>query len=156
MTLDELDKYNMKDMKPEKPKSLVMYILQEYELAKLIGELKGKADEWIESGKFELYHHPFDDGSMWVVYPGEPRKMAAFYRSFEREYPLLRKNIIYNNIQEALFTAKRERELAIKKVAAEKEQKYERIDKILATLAMVLMIGGIILIAVMSILEKVG
>lgn len=144
--IEDFENMEIEDMDPEDLKSIVLNKMKEVEYREFHAEVIKNAEEYLE-GRVELVHSPFSDEAYWDIYPGEPNKKEAFYRSFHWDYPHLSKKLIYETIQKELFAAKARVDLRKKEIAAKKE----RNTKMIVALGMIVMV--IVLVISLTIME---
>ena len=133
--IEDFEKMEIEDMNPEDLKTLVLNKMKEAEYREFHAEVIKNAEEYLE-GRVELLHNPFTGEAYWDIYPGEPNKKEAFYRSFHWDYPHLPKKMIYETIQKELFAAKARADLREKETASKKE----RNSQLIVALAMIVMV----------------
>lgn len=139
--IEDFEKMEIEDMNPEDLKTLVLNKVKEVEYREFHAEVIKNAEEYLE-GRAVLVHSPFSDEAYWDIYPGEPNKKEAFYRSFHWDYPHLPKKLIYETIQKELFAAKERVDSREKGIAAKKERNTQMIVALgLIALAIVFVIS---------------
>lgn len=151
--IEDFEKMEIEDMKPEDLKTLVLNKVKEVEYREFHAEVIKNAEEYLE-GRVELVHSPFSEEGYWDIYPGEPNKKEAFYRSFHWDYPHLPKKLIYETIQKELFAAKARVDLREKREKREKEEiagKKERNTQL--TVALGLIVLAIVFVISLTIME---
>ena len=148
--IEDFENMEIEDMKPEDLKTIVLNKMKEAEYREFHAEVIKKAEEYLE-GRVELVHSPFSDEGYWDIYPGEPNKKEAFYRSFHWDYPHLPKKLIYETIQKELFAAKARVDLREKREKEEIAAKKERNTQMIVALGMIAMV--IVCVVSLTIME---